>query len=295
MLDDYIDKGTLCDRIPYSHVLIEGFGENQTTRFPCLALFDSGSTFAWTRKAAIPNGVEWRIDPKPIIGAALAGNFESNEYATLNNISVPEFSPTRTVRAIPARVMETEWTYDITFGRDFCTMYGIVMDFEEQIMELKVEGIAVPMRHTLPKERNELPASRILERDNDDSERMQEYESKSFNENLAFVNDDLIHTGYKSKTFNETLSNQADLETLISSQGHLTEAQQEELLKALQQCPTLFDGKLGKFTQYEVGLELKSDAVPKASRPHPVPRTHLVAFKARLDRLVELDVFEPAD
>ena len=74
-----------------------------------------------------------------------------------------------------------------------------------------------------------------------------------------------IISGYKSKTFTSTLSKKGDLVEIISQQEHLGSSEKNELLTTLQQHKDLFNGELGTFKPYEIELELKPDASPKAS------------------------------
>ena len=71
--------------------------------------------------------------------------------------------------------------------------------------------------------------------------------------------------------------------------------QREESLKVLLDFPALFDGKLHHFKPHEISLDLKEDAMPHASRPHPVPWSHSQVCKKKLDELISQDVLEPAE
>ena len=62
----------------------------------------------------------------------------------------------------------------------------------------------------------------------------------------------------------------------------------------MQQHEDLFNGKLGTFKPYEIELELKANASPKASRAYPVPIMHLSAYKRRLEEMIMLGVLEHA-
>ena len=97
--------------------------------------------------------------------------------------------------------------------------------------------------------------------------------------------------GYKSKTFTSTLLKKGDLVEIISQQKHLGSSEKNELLTTLQHHKELFNGDLGTFKPYEIELELKPDALPKASRAYPV---HLLAYKKRLEEMINLGVLECA-
>ena len=103
-----------------------------------------------------------------------------------------------------------------------------------------------------------------------------------------------VINGYKSKTFTSTLSKMGDLVEIISQQKHLGSSEKNELLTTLQHHKELFNGELGTFKPYEIELELKPDALPKASQDYPVPIMHLLAHKKRLEEMINLGVLKHA-
>ena len=103
-----------------------------------------------------------------------------------------------------------------------------------------------------------------------------------------------VINGYKSKTFTSTLSKKGDLVEIISQQKHLGSSEKNELLTTLQHHKELFNGELGTFKPYEIELEMKPDASPKASQDYPVPIMHLLAYKKRLEEMINLGVLEHA-
>ena len=114
----------------------------------------------------------------------------------------------------------------------------------------------------------------ILQQDNEDAKLLQYYKNKSSlskNKYWDGFSEDLLHQGYKSRIFLDPKSNKANLRQTIKEQKHLTTKQQQQLLEALIPFGVLFDGKLGKFKPYEIDIELKANAIPKASRPYLVP------------------------
>ena len=72
--------------------------------------------------------------------------------------------------------METECRYDIIYGRDFCSKYGIVLDFEDQMMQ--VLKTSVPMRPMPNPKQGEIAIAEMLARENDDAFLMQLYDDR---------------------------------------------------------------------------------------------------------------------
>ena len=73
---------------------------------------------------------------------------------------------------------------------------------------------------------------------------------------------------------------------------HLKMTKSNKLLKLLQKCEELFDGKLGTWKKYPVHFELKDDAKPILSRPYPVPTVHGETFKKEVECSVVLGVLK---
>lgn len=255
------------DKVPYSFSIIKQMQNTKTPNRPFLCLFDSDSTLTWISKKAIPNTIQPTISNTPLVGSTMAGNFNSNQSLLLQHITLPEFSPTRAITMLRAHVMTNPCRYDIIFGRDFCCNYGLVLDFESNI--ISSSHSTVPMREILPQNTEQTPLSTMLQYQNEDAYTMQHYDDNK--------------SGYKSRTFTSAPSNKISLSTLIEQQQQLTKTQQKDLLQLLSTYPSLFDGGLGTCNKYEVEIELKPNAQPKASKAYPVARAHLAAFKERLD------------
>ena len=83
------------------------------------------------------------------------------------------------------------------------------------------------------------------------------------------------------------------MENVVAQCDHLNAEQKTESLSALQQHPTLFNGQLGRHADERMHLDVDPTAPPKASGAHPIPQKHMELFKAELERLVKIGVFEP--
>lgn len=69
--------------------------QNQSIpHWPLLCLFDSRSTLTWIKMLTVPMEAASAVGEQPIIGSTMAGEFQSNKTIQLQQISIPEFSPT---------------------------------------------------------------------------------------------------------------------------------------------------------------------------------------------------------
>ena len=85
----------------------------------------------------------------------------------------------------------------------------------------------------------------------------------------------------------------SDLKAVVSNHcGHLTNSNQEKLLKLLTEFEDLFDGTLGDWDTEPVSLKLKEGAKPYHGRPYPTPKVHQPTLKKEVKRLCWLGVLK---
>ena len=84
----------------------------------------------------------------------------------------------------------------------------------------------------------------------------------------------------------------ANLDEIAANADHLTNSEQESLLKLLKKYEDLFDGTLGTFTGTPYYIKLKDNVEPHHARPFPVPKIHELTLKSELDRLCELNILK---
>ena len=97
-----------------------------------------------------------------------------------------------------------------------------------------------------------------------------------------------------SKDIKASRYEDTDIHKTCRSATHLSQNQQNDLYAVLSKYTKLFDNKLGKYTDEQIHLDLRPDAVPTQTRAYTVPHNHRSVFKQELDRLVAADVLEPA-
>ena len=65
------------------------------------------------------------------------------------------------------------------------------------------------------------------------------------------------------------------------------------MLKLLQKYKELFDGTLGDFQMDPVRFNLNLGAKPYHGKAFPIPHTHKVVFKKKVEPLVRLGMLKP--
>jgi hypothetical protein len=95
--------------------------------------------------------------------------------------------------------------------------------------------------------------------------------------------DDLDQSGYRTKTILSSKYEEVDVDEVARQQSHLSERQQQELAAVLRKHTHLFSGKLGRYPNCLVHLDLVPGATPKSCRPYPVPRHNQSVFKEELE------------
>ncbi len=79
----------------------------------------------------------------------------------------------------------------------------------------------------------------------------------------------------------------------VEQLDHLTPQQKKDLKGVLNEYTKLLDGLLGVYPYRKFYIDLVDGAIPKHTRPYPVPVIHIDAFKKELIHLVEIGVLSP--
>ncbi len=69
------------------------------------------------------------------------------------------------------------------------------------------------------------------------------------------------------------------VDDVIDQLTHLNEQQKSDIRQVLNEHNKLFDGTLGVYPHGTYHIDLVPGAIPKHSRPYPIPVIHLQAFK----------------
>ena len=239
---------------------------------PLTLLLDSGSTTTWCNKKCLPKGVQgYSVDK--VTGSTLAGTFSSSEQVCLEDFSLPDFHPKRTLPKLKARVFHADCRYDMIIGRDVLRAFGIRLDFEDNC--IACDGVSVPMRE-FPNDPDIPPIEHLLQ---DYLDRIENDGDSSPDDNFA---SEILDSSYEP----------ADIRKIADSCTHLTPEQRDDLYKLLSKFDVLFNNKLKTFTDEKIHLDIDETVPPHRSRAYAVPHVHKRTFKTELERLVEEDVLE---
>lgn len=271
--------------------LIQGL---QPQRASYLCMLDSGSTRSWIKKSRLPKGCRPKVDSKATVSNTLAGQLQGKSYVQMSDIRLPEFSTSKTLIGLNANVFESDSVrYDIILGRDAMLRMGIDTKFSTRTIEwMDIERTMTKSEHITNGVRHDMMLNMIAESDTffDDDD-----DAWCVNQPTCYVSEDdstLEELGYKSKTIKPSDYQAVDVAEVANSCDHLTLEEREDLLYTLRKYTTLFNGKLGKYPNETVHLDVDPSVEPKFQRAYRVPMMHHAVYKGELDRLCEVDVLE---
>ena len=228
----------------------------------------------------------------------MAGTFSSSLSVQLQHITLPEYFKHRTYHDLPAQVMITDCRYDIIFGRDACRLFGIKIDFDNDITTIDNETVrmrAFPSSNTLHHDDLSLSFAEAIYIDTLEEDLFPNDDYPSHPAKVIGNPSDTNKLRHKNRELTANTYQSEDIERLVKQCHHLTNSQQQDLHQLLIKFPTLFDGILREYPQLRVKLDIDPHIPPHASRAYSVPHSQLKLFKTELDRLVNTGVLEPGN
>ena len=240
----------------------------------------------------------------------MAGVFTSNLVVDLESITFPEFMKNRTYDKVEGRLLHQPCRYDIIFGRDALSKFGITLDFDKH--QLDMDGATLSMRN-FPAQpgAGEPTIAEAFFVDSLDDDLWDAFDSDSVpsladascsssdSDPVADDTNPVIDRNDETDTkdcFVQHIQandySALDVEACVDRCTHLTEDQRSDLKACMLQYPKLFDGKLRTYPGVKVHLDIDPDVPPRASRAYTVPHAQLPLFKQELDRLVSIGVLE---
>jgi len=284
-VDELVNEMETADLIPLT-VLFTSTIQGHEMPKPMLALADSGSSHTWINQKVLPKGTVGKRTAS-FTGSTMAGEFTSALEVDLKDIVLPEFYRSRTVDDIQAHVFKANCRYDVVLGRDALRKIGLVTDFEQNIMTW--DDIVVAMKPFPQRSSEEEPTEAEMLFYEAMEEELEDNNCSYFTEEQEI---EAARAGYHSRVILEAKYEQADIGEVVAKCTHLPLHLQNELAATLEQYPTLFNGKLGKYEGQKIHLDLDPSIPPYRSRYYPVAHSQMAIFKNELDRLVRIGVLE---
>ncbi len=240
-------------------------------------LFDPGSTATLISRKCLP----WHCKTCPISQGCkintLAGSCATKDMVIMRNLRLPELNKNCVVNKQKALVFDGTCKYNVILGADFLSKSSIDIKYSSGI--IKWFDSKLPMRdpHQLD-DKDYIAMMDIME---------VQHEAEDI-----FGIDWYDPTCYASEIMDAKYG-QVSTNDVAEQVTHLTADQQNDMKVLFRDFKKLFDGTLGVYPHRKFRINLIPGANPKHSRPYPVPRIHLAAFKKELDQLVEIGVLSP--
>ena len=266
-----------------------------------IALLDSGTSdtimeeqFAKKLRTRESEATNWNT---------AAGNFNTNRRCKIN-MQLPEISPTMTITSDVHLTKSISPRYDMIIGRDMMKELGILLDFQNSLIQYG--HMQVPMT-----DMDNLPS---LVKVVADYNLMGTAPKSALSSNLRGpYQHGSLRTSPRSSEANfvtgilepptvakavEHVSKILDAkyapvtpEQILDNSPHLSEEQKAGLKPILYKHLRLFDGTLGKWKGFQHKLELKDPkAKPFACRPYPVPVKNKATLMLEIERLCKIGV-----
>ena len=240
-------------------------------------LLDSGSTTTMINRKCLPRHCQpCKISNSRKI-STLAGSYISSEMVVLRNLRLPELDKNRNIDQQKALIFDAEsCKYDVILGADFLSKTGIDVKYSTGTIEWFDNELPLRDTRTL-QSKDFLAMADIIE--------MQE-EHEFFG--MDWYDPHCHATEILDAKYEKVL-----VDDVIDQLTHLNAQQKSDIRQVLNEHTKLFDGTLGVYPHRTFHIDLVPGAVPKHSRPYPIPVIHLQAFKKELLHLVEIGVLSP--
>jgi len=210
---------------------------------------------------------------RPQIWRTSNGTFKTTKVGRFE-MKFPMFSESKLVKLKPDIISMPRETsppvYDMIIGIETMQDLGIILDFSNN--QITLDGATIPMRPL-----RSCMDQKVL--NNLFKEFIEPSSTKEATERITRI----LDAKYEK----------ADLPKVVQDNcAHLSQNQQRDLLKLLQDFEELFDGTLGDWQTEPVSLQLKPGAKPYHGKPFPIPRVHKDTLKKEVERLVEIGVLK---
>ena len=224
------------------------------------ALLDSGGSGTLV-KAEHATKLKRVKDQKPTSWQTCAGLMETHSKVEAK-FSIPELHDNRMIEW-DVHVASSLGNYDMIIGRDVLTGLGIDLRFSDNTITW--DDHSMPFKDTDDKSLNTYHIQDSFSVD-EASERIKR----------------ILDAKYEA----------ANLDDVIQDCTHLSEIEQQKLLRLLKKYSELFDGTLGNWKGEECDFELKDDAKPYHAKAFPIPKVHVQTLRQEVERLCKIGVLK---
>jgi hypothetical protein len=240
-------------------------------------LFDPGSTATLINRKCLPRHCKTCPISQGRKINTLAGSCATKEMVVMRNLRLPELDKNRVVDQQKALVFDGTCKYDVILGADFLLKSGIDIKYSSGIIEWFDSELPMRDPHQLD-DKDYIAMMDVMEVQREAEE--------------IFGMDWYDPTCYASEIMDAKYGH-VSTDDVAEQLTHLTADQRNDMKVLFRDFKKLFDGTLGVYPHRKFHIDLIPGAKPKHSRPYPVPRIHLAAFKKELDRLVNIGVLSP--
>ena len=190
-----------------------------------------------------------------------AGSFNTTARTRVL-MKLPELQRSRLID-FPVYLTDRPMGYDMIVGRDLLAELGIVLDFQQQVIQWDESEIS-----------------------------MKEHDCKIATHFHVNDSTSMHDATTRLKKILDAKYTKANLKAEVDKCTHLNEEERKQLLSMLKEHEDLFDGTLGAWRSEKYRIELKPDAQPYHAKPFPVPKAHEAQLRTEVERLCKVGVLK---
>jgi RNase H-like domain found in reverse transcriptase/Reverse transcriptase (RNA-dependent DNA polymerase)/Integrase zinc binding domain/Retroviral aspartyl protease len=232
--------------------------KNGSSNTKVLVLLDSGASQSIVKYELIKQLN--LIHSTPTTWNTVAGKFLTKHMVNIK-FKLPTLHESRIIET-KVHVTKSLNKYDMIIGRDLLQDLGIILNFQDNIIQW---DHAITAMTSIDSE----PIINTIE------------ESKP-----------IIEATNRIKSILEAKYEPANLDDVVNDCKNLSVSEKSQLKQLLNRYYDLFDGTLGHWKSEQYHIELKDDAKPYHARPYPIPKAYEATLKMEVERLCNIGVLK---
>jgi len=271
-LNLYLSNHRLNKRRKITHATSEVVGEiadtaNNTTR-PLRVLLDSGTSATIVLRPFIAKTSRYKHER--VKWNTMGGQFVTRKKAQIS-FKLVEFSHNKVINwtvHVDDQTDPTKAKYDMIIGSDLLSELKIDLLYSQQ--QIVWDEVVVPM-----KDRGTISSEELLQ-------------------DIYEMTKDSTIIQMSEERHNEIIKamyGKVSIKDHVKTLKHLSQPQQEELIKVLKAYPEMYEGAIGTLNIAPVHFELKKDAQPYHTRPFPVPKAYESLTKEECRRFEDAKIW----